>query len=1381
MAQTTIIWTFLPNGVDKGKLRFSAVPSFRLPEEGGKSPSLALFPEILNWTDTLKTIAFGAEVEKGPALQATRTSPDPDPELWKAIFQPDAPVIPFRFADLSRQPVIAYPARHIQTFIAQQYITTAVDSPEEPPTVQKMLGPQALGQIRMKPVTKAGLEPLTVQKTEPVLRAQVSKTIEARKVKAMPVALNPDPPQDFYLLRLFHQPRNKVVMDPVTKRPVVTRVPLKPPEIDFHQAVALITQYPALMRLLGLAIDFEAPVPAAMPRAGNVRIVPGARQDSTPWTHFVYEAPRNAFAPAAKAAQPEVVDGFLDLADDEQYDIVEIDLDGAALKTAELSDEAETKSSGELPSLRSGGLAVVRTGNAEVIATALVAAAGNNVLLESRRPITLYAEDLVQGYRIDVWDDRSKAWHSLCQRKGTYRFTRLDREVELEDEGYVSSDVTQAADDSSQDIYAQESLFCWEGWSLVAPRPGKAIDPEDNVQEIQNSAATAFRLETKFKPSPGSLPRLRFGVGYRLRARAVDLAGNSLDVSVADDTKAIPSPPDPPRVYTRFDPIRPPVLVLREATKRGESLDDIVIRNFNDEEPKDAVATTEEAERHVAPPKTAQLNAEIHGEFDTGVGLNPDAYALICAKDPGAFKDIEPDATVPLPYLPDPWAKGVTVRGLPHQAAGARPMQIEFTGDWPEKQLLRLRVVEGEGEPSWDPASRVLTISLKKAEKATLRLSSYLNEDKLPIQGLYRWLEKPEIAIPPRLMGIQRAPAAERARGMERVQTMEARAAGTQTQAQAAQTGQLSAQAAQAKVKAAPAQKTIQAQSAIQLIQLPKVNITAIRPIAAQGLMWMMTPFRDVTVVHAVQQPIGRPAKTKFVALKHLGDTFATLDANLTVHGWSTTKIDLLADWQEPLDNVREAAWRMITGSAHVLEHTIEREATSLVMNPNMNYRHEFGDTKYREVTYHVVATSRYREQMPEEIAGDADKITRTSDPIVVPVLNSARPAMPKILYIVPTFGWERNRDANRLTSARKGGGLRVYMERPWFSSGDGELLAAVLLSSYAQPAGKRFEGRVATAGRAAGTEGGTGTATTAQATGGITGAVTGAQIQAKPKVQVQQQSRVAQVQQKAIPLALLAPPIPDNLRPFVTQWGIDPLWRSGDLATAEYPLPDDFEAAVDVLPNLTVSEVPGVPRFTAVGHAVKFDEERGLWYCDIEVTPKDAYFPFLRMSLARFQPNSIEGAHLSRLVLADFIQLVPNRSLSIVFDKAGPAAKSLNVTVSGVSYIQGAAEGGPADIEVTLETRSSETAGDFGWTVVPNGTVALRGQRVGGLEPGHFTWAGKVNLPTTKGAKPYRLVVREYEKFVSDEVERPGRATITAAAVPKKVGRLAYAEIVEL
>jgi hypothetical protein len=39
---------------------------------------------------------------------------------------------------------------------------------------------------------------------------------------------------------------------------------------------------------------------------------------------------------------------------------------------------------------------------------------------------------------------------------------------------------------------------------------------------------------------------------------------------------------------------------------------------------------------------------------------------------------------------------------------------------------------------------------------------------------------------------------------------------------------------------------------------------------------------------------------------------------------------------------------------------------------------------------------------------------------------------------------------------------------------------------------------------------------------------------------------------------------------------------------------------------------------------------------------PGNAYFPFVRLALARFQPDSIPDAHLSRVILAEFIQLVP-------------------------------------------------------------------------------------------------------------------------------------------
>ena len=52
------------------------------------------------------------------------------------------------------------------------------------------------------------------------------------------------------------------------------------------------------------------------------------------------------------------------------------------------------------------------------------------------------------------------------------------------------------------------------------------------------------------------------------------------------------------------------------------------------------------------------------------------------------------------------------------------------------------------------------------------------------------------------------------------------------------------------------------------------------------------------------------------------------------------------------------------------------------------------------------------------------------------------------MLYAVPTFGWQQSADNGTLTSTRRGGGVRVYLGRSWWSSGEGELLGVVLGSS---------------------------------------------------------------------------------------------------------------------------------------------------------------------------------------------------------------------------------------------------------------------------------------------------------------------------------------------
>ena len=62
----------------------------------------------------------------------------------------------------------------------------------------------------------------------------------------------------------------------------------------------------------------------------------------------------------------------------------------------------------------------------------------------------------------------------------------------------------------------------------------------------------------------------------------------------------------------------------------------------------------------------------------------------------------------------------------------------------------------------------------------------------------------------------------------------------------------------------------------------------------------------------------------------------------------------------------------------------------------------------------------------------------------------------------------------------------------------------------------------------------------------------------------------------------------------------------------------------------------------------VGYDFQKKLLYAEIAMRRRAAYRPFVRLALARFQPKSVPGAHLSSTVFADFIQLTPERALSV-------------------------------------------------------------------------------------------------------------------------------------
>ncbi len=115
-------------------------------------------------------------------------------------------------------------------------------------------------------------------------------------------------------------------------------------------------------------------------------------------------------------------------------------------------------------------------------------------------------------------------------------------------------------------------------------------------------------------------------------------------------------------------------------------------------------------------------------------------------------------------------------------------------------------------------------------------------------------------------------------------------------------------------------------------------------------------------------------------------------------------------------------------------------------------------------VSYYLVGTTRFREYFPPEITKDAKQITREGPKCQVPVMSSARPAAPKVLYVLPTFGWKEEKSPiinemwNAIERKRIGGGLRVYLERPWYSSGDGELLGIVLFKNPSQDIPDKFK-----------------------------------------------------------------------------------------------------------------------------------------------------------------------------------------------------------------------------------------------------------------------------------------------------------------------------------
>ncbi|MCA9694015.1 MAG: hypothetical protein KC636_30795, partial [Myxococcales bacterium] len=572
------------------------------------------------------------------------------------------------------------------------------------------------------------------------------------------------------------------------------------------------------------------------------------------------------------------------------------------------------------------------------------------------------------------------------------------------------------------------------------------------------------------------------------------------------------------------------------------------------------------------------------------------------------------------------------IAGLPGADA---PLEIECALTWPETQPLRVALREGSGPPSWDAATRTLSVALPKGEQARVRVSSRLpGPEALAALGVWRWIEE----------------------------------------------------------------------------ACPKGWLEIARAWAVSGGLWALTPARELELVHAVQQPLARPAFASLQVTRGAGETAAALAATIEVDAKSSARVDVVARWRDREDDGKSPSgdvWRTRAGQVGAPLIDDRRAAAIAVELP-----HELGDTRYRRVAYDLTATSRFRENFLTEGAGPPLELTRAAiAPVEVDVLSTARPAAPLVEYVIPTFGWERRDAPGGVASRRRGQGLRVYLRRPWFSSGDGELLGVIVAHG--------------------------------------------------PRISYDSidSSEAGWIKGEAVP------ELPPALQRCATQWGSDPIWASATTwpTPSLHHLPRRCAQRIGV--TLEGLAWPSKSPWTlaVAGHEVAFDDERGLWFSDIELDTGDAYFPFVRLALARFQPRSVAGVEVSRTALADFVQLAPERLAWLAEDPEDP--QLVRVSVSGPAPRGGASSPLAAELRVRVEASQGEA--DDPWLPADDPWTTLSQTQVSATVA---VWSGAARLLAPRGQLRQRVVIEEHEllpRALGGMVDAsPGRRLVYADAI---------------
>jgi hypothetical protein len=942
----------------------------------------------------------------------------------------------------------------------------------------------------------------------------------------------------------------------------------------------------------------------------------------------------------------------------------------------------------------------------------------------SPAPVLLDSADLVLGLAPYIRDSKTANWVSMSQRRELFDWGGDQSAYNLAFDGVASvrlgttttgdspsneSSSNSGSTKKTADNHAAPRLFKWNGPTLSVPPTAADVTMhgKDN-DEPQVPQPTGRIVPVTLSVLDNSEPPLRFSTvdsngnpnPLEFQVRVMNRAGGPTDGFHRSYPETLK--PDPTSIgscyHLRYEPIPAPVVLLDQPFKKTSSPQKGLQRLVLD--------TADSDKRWLAPPRGDVDLCWTHGQFDVPDEASFNAigsFRAIKLSDEGNFRVVHvreapPDdktvATAPLyqkgsfeanrefPYYPDPMARRLAFRVedfrghvISTHLTGASLDWYPQREPWPHARAMRVELKHAddgktEMQVEWQPTKGRLIVWLPPGWRATVKLMCVPDTDKassfgLGVLGLYQdFLSDPQAVV-------------------ELMASINSISVGTR--------------------------------------QTSASSVTDfIRGATLAGENPTISPALELEMVYPVKKPLKQPKFNDNTTLQQgqgLPLNAAVLDGTVEVDAKSTGQVDYIARWYDWTDDPTksdrpsvgpDAAKRNPSlGEAMLQNLTIpSKKWLTLEPNPGMtsvsvdpsNGQHSFPDTRHRFVEYTARAHSSFRAFYDTSAIKDTNAFIDESKTIWKEFKNTVPPPPPAVAYGVPSFAWTSGKDPTdyrKYQSERRGGNIRLWLNRGWLATGEGELLGILCLqpSSASQIKNPDAQGKFFSRWGSDPT---------------------------RPNANVQ---------------ASYGPTLTDFL---------------GATTYANIQALDDNGQLITLGPN-TASGLD------LVTYAPQYDLGRRLWYCDIQFKTIPSNYAFVKLALVRYQPASLAAPQgspdtgISTITLADFAQLYPNRAISVV----RAARRRLEVGVFGHllfsnSDLTTAPDCGTFQIRVERYSHGREPPQD-----APHDSVQYKQQKPDPStgEVAHFT----IEFPE-KALHHYAVTVIEGEWLTGDKTKIPQR-----------------------